>query len=232
MGKIHAEDKDSPSLSYYFTICSNITGNVCTATDPGVGCAQQWTDDSCTHWLGEWNNDEAIVEVANKTDPDQGIIIRFANGEECYKKHNDIYPYQAEFTFICDKTTKFTALPVSQDTINQCVYEFLIRSYFACPGFIPNGDDNSDGFSMGFIAIILFFSAIFLGLVLYYVILGIKSKNWGKQSLAPPFNLCKYFWIYVIVGCKTSIIWTRNKISRNEGAGSGSLNDENLIDTD
>ena len=44
MGRLETTDISNSALTYYFSVCRNLTGDVCTETEPGIGCAQQWTD--------------------------------------------------------------------------------------------------------------------------------------------------------------------------------------------
>lgn len=154
-------------------------------------------------------------------------------GNVCHDKGKKIY-YQTQFMFQCDKTTKFKADYVTQSDYDTCIYEVHIRTGYACPGYTPApgpaSSSSTSSFSMGYVAIICFFSAIILGLLIYYIVLGATSKNWGKESLAPPLNLCKYFWIYTCVGCKVTYEFAKNKMSKD--GDSGGIDDDVLIDTD
>eukprot|EP00486_Rosalina_sp_Unknown_P008948 CAMPEP_0201592244 /NCGR_PEP_ID=MMETSP0190_2-20130828/190195_1 /ASSEMBLY_ACC=CAM_ASM_000263 /TAXON_ID=37353 /ORGANISM="Rosalina sp." /LENGTH=314 /DNA_ID=CAMNT_0048050933 /DNA_START=152 /DNA_END=1097 /DNA_ORIENTATION=- len=213
---------------------------------PGTGALQQFDsgsiadadDDTCVEWLSTWDASTAIVELTNASDPDGGISIYWGEGDGdgnycgTEKKH-PIY-YQTTWIFNCDKSTKFKAQYAQVNALNSCQYEVVMDTWFACAGYDPpsNGASTSSGFSLGYVAIICFFAAIILGLVIYYVILGATSKNWGKESLTPPFNLCKYFWVYTCVGCKVSFEWAKTKMNKGEGGGTDAIDDDQLIDTD
>eukprot|EP00483_Globobulimina_turgida_P006708 UN06718 len=191
MGRLQTTDATNTALTYYFSVCRNLTGAVCTEQYPGIGCAQQWTDGVCSLWLGGWDANPN-VNIVNASFPGRGITVEFDNGEECYKELGRIYPYKPS----------------------------------------GGGGSSSDSMSVGLVIIIIFFVGIICGLILYYVVLGIKTKNWGTQSMAPPLNLCRYFWVYTCVGCKVSIIWCRYKMNKaKQSGGVGSLND-NFVDTD
>ena len=181
-----------------------------------------------TYWLGAWNNFPSEVELVNQSEPNQGFSVQFENGEECYSERERKFPYKIEFIFLCDTSTKFKAEPAYQNEHDQCLYEITVKSEYACSGDVPNDGSGDDGFSMGYVAIICFFSAILMGLIAYYVVLGIKSKNWGMESMAPPCNLCKYFWIYTWVGCTVSYEWAREKAGKKNEDGL----EEDLVETD
>eukprot|EP00483_Globobulimina_turgida_P000372 UN00372 len=200
MGRLQTTDVTNTALTYYFSVCRNLTGDVCTEQYPGIGCAQQWTDGSCSLWLGGWDANPT-VNIVNMSFPGRGITVEFDNGEECYKEIGRIYPYKTRFIFLCDKQTKFRALPAFVNEHDKCLYEIPIHSNAACAGYKPSGGGGSSSSSMsvGLVIIIIFFVAIICGLILYYVVLGIKTKNWGTQSMAPPLNLCRYFWVYTCV---------------------------------
>eukprot|EP01084_Bolivina_argentea_P127901 226145_1 len=232
MGRLKTTDESNTALTYYFSICRNLTGDVCTEQYPGIGCAQQWTDGKCSYWLSAWEPSMAHVRILNSSNPYDGITVEFDNGEKCKSSFGVIKPYKTLFVFVCDPSTKYSPQPAHVDQGDSCLYEIIIKSRFACAGDTPDTGTNSS-FSIGFVIIIAFFGAIIIGLILYYILLGIKTKNWGTESMAPPLNVCRYFWVYTCVGCKVSIIWVRYKLSKHEQpSGIGSLNDDNLIDTD
>ena len=119
------------------------------------------------------------------------------------------------------------AVSAAVDTVDTCLYIITVNTRHVCSGSANNG---ASAFSMGYVAIILFFVVVCVGLCGYYLFLGIKTKNWGIESMGPPLNLCKYFWIFSFVGCKVSMEWIGGKTCR-KGRGHGDLGDD-LVETD
>ena len=156
------------------------------------------------------------------------------DGNVCHGSGSRAKYYQTTWIFLCDQSTKFAADYATVSDYSLCQYEINIRTWYACRGFIPSpsGSNSSASFSMGYVAIICFFVVIILGLLIYYIILGVKSKNWGKESMTPPFNLCKYFWVYTCVGCKVSFEWAKTKMNKDGAVGSDAIDDDVLVDTD
>eukprot|EP01083_Nonionella_stella_P300102 1022740_1 len=189
MGKLHATDESNSHFKYYFTICQNLTGDPCNPDlDKGTGCIQ-WTDNQCTHRLSAWTADPPFVDFAvNSSFPDQGVLVEFANGELCYSEAGRNHPYRTQFIFLCDKNERFKTMPVHQNEHETCLFELTMKSYYACAGYDPHAQETGTGLSMGYIVIILFFTAIALILVLYYIFRN-KKQGLGYKFYASTFEI-------------------------------------------
>ena len=155
-----------------------------------------------------------------------GFGLEFENGGECHSNRHHTYLYKTDFIFECDQSTELKAVSAAVDQFDACLYTITVQTKHACLG---GAATSSAAFSAGYLAIIVFFAAVILLMIGYYVVLGIKTKNWGKESMTPPFHLCKYFWIFSFVGCKVSLEFVQKKISKKSDGGD--LGDD-LVDTD
>lgn len=79
MGKQSTGDKDNSDISYEFMICGNLSSECDVTPNSGKGSIQQFTDGSCTEWLGSWDTGDEVSPL-NDTNPDAGIIISWGQG--------------------------------------------------------------------------------------------------------------------------------------------------------
>jgi len=222
---VTVNDIDNQHITYRFSLCKNMSYECDTAgndKDKGPGCAQEWKDNACTSTVGMWTVQPDESWIYNDS---TGFGLSF-KGRLCYHDRKGDHPYYTQFEFRCDHGTDLRTIGAAVDDHDDCIYNIKVATRHACTD--PNASAVT-GFSMGYLAIILFFVLVLLAMIGYYVFLSIKSKNWGMQSMAPPLNLCKYFWIFTGVGCKVSMEWVQNKVSKHRGGGD--LGDD-LVDTD
>eukprot|EP01084_Bolivina_argentea_P079404 144044_1 len=172
--------EQSNSLAIFLLkICGNLPNN-CTSgggTQGPKGSVQLYKEGvgaGCDLELMNWDDESVQITPYNNYATNQtGISLLWVNGENCQRSKH----YSSKLNFICDTSTKLGPVTGSNAGGNMCDYTFSIPTYYACPGFGPSGSSSSS-LSFGWMVIIIFICALIGGFLTYYVILGVKNKNW------------------------------------------------------